>query len=61
MPNVLRQEDLGMFQKLKEKQCDWKVVRDGKYSVRGSWKADHGSELDLILNIERCFILCSFN
>ena len=55
---VLRQEDLGVFQKLKEKQCAWKVVRKGKCGVRGGWKVDHGSKLHLVLNTGRCFILC---
>lgn len=58
MQNVLRQEDLAMFQKLKEKHYEWKGVRKGQCDVRGGWKADHGSKLDLILNIETCFILC---
>lgn len=46
-----------MFQKLKEKQVNWQVVREGKCGMEGGWKVDHGSALDLILNIERCFML----
>lgn len=35
MQNILRREDLGIFQKLKEKQVDWKVVRERKCGMGG--------------------------
>lgn len=47
-----------MFQKLKEKQCYWKIVREGKCGAKGGWKVARGSELGLRKNIEKCFILC---
>lgn len=59
MENVPKQEDLVRFQKLK-KQCDWKIVRDGKCGAKGGWKVAHGSELDLRINVEKCFTLCEF-
>ena len=32
-------------------------LREGKCGRAGGWKVDHRSELDLSLNIERCFML----